>query len=108
MVDHLTGKFAFASSTCDYEIIIQKHNCRPVHTYLYYKNHDVFLQNQTLLSDKTFTGRNIYAGKNVTSEFPSGNYTVKSGKKLVLDAKNEVTLSGEFSVEKGGTLEINK
>lgn len=51
-------------------------------------------------------GRNIYAGKNVTLDYPSGNYTVKSGKKLVLDARNNVTLSGGFTVEKGATLEI--
>lgn len=56
--------------------------------------------------NQTYMGRNIYAGKNVTSDYSSGNYTVKSGKKLVLDARNNVTLSGGFTVEKGATLEI--
>lgn len=107
MVDHLTGTFPFAYSNTDYEVIIQKHNCRPVHIFLSYsKTHDVFLQNQTQYSNETYTGRNIYAGKNVTSDYPSGNYTVKSGKKLVLDARDNVTLSGGFTVEKGATLEI--
>lgn len=48
----------------------------------------------------------LIAGKNVTSDYPSGNYTVKSGKKLILDARDNVTLSGGFTVEKGATLEI--
>lgn len=107
MVEHLAGTFMFAYSDTDYEVIIQKHNCRPVHIFLSYsKTHDVFLQNQTQYGNRTYVGRNIYVGKNVTSDYPSGNYTVKSGKKLILDARDNVTLSGGFTVEKGATLEI--
>ena len=47
-------------------------------------------------------------GKNVTTEIPAGDYVVKSGANLELNSTGNVTLSNGFTVEKGGTLEINK
>ena len=107
MVDHLTGTFTFEYSDCDYEIIIQKHNCRPIYKTLT-NAHDIYLQNQMQTADKSYNGRNIYVGKNVTTEIPAGDYVVKSGANLELNSTGTVTLSGGFTVEKGGTLEINK
>ena len=107
MVDHLTGTFTFEYNDCDYEIIIQKHNCRPIYKTLT-NAHDIYLQNQMQTADKSYNGRNIYVGKNVTTEIPAGDYVVKSGANLELNSTGTVTLSGGFTVEKGGTLEINK
>ena len=59
------------------------------------------------LSYKSYNGRNIYVGKNVTTEIPAGDYVVKSGANLELNSAGTVTLFGGFTVEKGGTLEIN-
>ena len=47
-------------------------------------------------------------GKNVTTEILAGDYVVKSGANLELNSTGNVTLSSGFTVEKGGTLEINK
>ncbi len=107
MVDHLTGTFTFEHSDCDYEIIIQKHNCRPVYKTLT-NAHDIYLQNQVQATDKTYNGRNIYVGKNVTTETSTGDYVVKNGANLELNSTGTVTLSGGFAVEKGATLIINK
>ena len=107
MVDHLTGTFTFEYSDCDYEIIIQKHNCRPVYKTLT-NAHDIYLQNQVQTTDKIYNGRNIYVGKNVTAETPTGDYVVKNGANLELNSTGTVTISGGFTVEKGATLEINK
>ncbi|MBQ8360466.1 MAG: hypothetical protein IJX44_00785 [Bacteroidaceae bacterium] len=107
MVDHLIGTFTFEYSDCDYEIIIQKHNCRPVYKTLT-NAHDIYLQNQVQTTDKIYNGRNIYVGKNVTAEISTGDYVVKSGANLELNSTGNVTLSSGFTVKKGGTLEINK
>ena len=106
MVDHLIGTFTFEYSDCDYEIIIQKHNCRPVYKTLT-NAHDIYLQNQMQTTNKSYYGNNIFVGKNVTTETSTGDYVVKSGANLELNSTGTVTLSGGFTVEKGGTLEIN-
>ena len=55
-------------------------------------------------ADKSYNGRNIYVGKNVTTEIPAGDYVVKSGANLELNSTGTVTLSSGLTIEKGGTL----
>ena len=107
MADHLSGIFTFAYNDCDYQIIILKHNCVPVYKTLADID-NVYLQNQAQTNRKSYNGHNIYAGSNVTTEYPTGNYTIKAGAHLELNYSKTVTLSKGFSIIKGGTLEVNK
>ena len=104
-VEHLTGVYTFPKKDCDYKVIIKRHNCRPIIKEAP-GNSDIYLQNCQQIVDAEYTGRNIYAGKNVTSAKPEGEYVVKNGASLTLEAEGKVTLSSGFSVEKGAVLEI--
>ncbi len=104
-IEHLSGLYTFPKKDSDYKVIIKRHNCRPVIKEAP-GNSDIYLQNCQQSVDAEYTGRNIYAGKDVTTAKPEGEYVVKNGANLTLEVEGQVTLSSGFSVEKGGTLEI--
>ena len=104
-VEHLNGIYTFPKKDCDYKVIIKRHNCRPIIKEAP-GNSDIYLQNCQQIEDVEYIGRNIYAGKNVTSAKSEGEYVVKNGANLTLEAEGQVTLSSGFSVEKGAELEI--
>lgn len=104
-VEHLTGIYTFPKKDCGYKVIIKRHNCRPIIQEAP-GNEDIYLQNCQQAVDAEYSGRNIYAGKNVTTAKSEGEYVVKNGANLTLEAEDKVTLSSGFSVEKGGTLEV--
>ena len=62
---------------------------------------DVYLQNQTVVSNTDFIGKTINAGKNVNSNLPSGNFVISSGTEVNFLATEEIKLSDGFTVESG-------
>ena len=49
----------------------------------------------------------IYVGRNVTTKEDIGNVTVKQGSSLKLKANKEIMIKNGFSVESGGTFEMD-
>lgn len=64
---------------------------------------ELYFQNQTVSVTETHqVYGNIYAGANVTTAVPSGNYVVASGGNVSFRASNGISLEAGFSVQAGG------
>ncbi|MBN1414510.1 MAG: hypothetical protein JW973_05375 [Bacteroidales bacterium] len=85
-----------------YLITITKHNYIP-----YIKNPDnIYIQNETISSDKYIFGKYFYAGSNVTPSKPQGPVYIQSGSAVVFDAENTVSIQGHFEVQTGALFEV--
>lgn len=82
-----------------YYVTVTKHNYIP---YL----SDTYVQNKNLINRSYITGKNIYAGYDVTSCESNGNVIIKNGANVTFNAKQDVNLEGGFEVEAGGTFEV--
>lgn len=92
----------FTSVPKPYLVTITKHNYIP-----YLKNPDnIYIQNESIYSDKYIYGKYFYAGENVTTSKPQGRAIIKNGSNVVFDATNDVNLEGGFEVELGGEFEV--
>lgn len=95
------SSWTFTSVPKPYNVTITKHNYIP-----FLKNPDnVYIQNESIYSDKYIYGTNIYAGEDVTDSTPEGPAIIKSGVHVAFDATNEVSLEAGFEVEVGGEFE---
>lgn len=84
-----------------YIVTVTKHNYIP-----YIKNpSDIYIQNETLNSEKYIYATNFHAGENVTTSKPTGPAIIQNGSNIVFDANNQVNLKGGFSVELGALFE---
>lgn len=94
--------FTFSNVPNPYLVTITKHNYIP-----YLKNPDnIYIQNESIYSDKYIYGKYFYAGENVTTSKPQGPAKIKNGSNVVFDAANDVNLEGGFEVELGGEFEV--
>ncbi len=92
----------FTSVPKPYLVTITKHNYIP-----YLKNPDnIYIQNESIYSDRYIYGKYFYAGENVTTSKPQGPAKIKNGSNVVFDATNDVNLEGGFEVELGGEFEV--
>lgn len=86
-----------------YNISIQKHNC----ALKYYDSYDVYLQNIEFNNGVyRYEGRNIFIGKDVTTEAPQGNVVVKPNTTLTIKGIQSVQTPNNFEVKSGGTFII--
>jgi len=67
---------------------------------------NIYIQNETISSDKYIYGKYFYIGSNVTPSIPEGPVTIQSGSAVTLDADNDVIIQRNFEVETGALFEI--
>ena len=85
-----------------YLVTITKHNYIP-----YLKNPDyIYIQDETITTDKYIYGKYFFAGENVTTSKPEGPAIIESGANVVFDATGDVYLKGGFEVKPGAEFEI--
>lgn len=93
--------YSFYNVPKPYIVTVTKHNYIP-----YVKNpSDIYVQNETLNSEKFIYATNFHAGENVTTSKPTGPVIIQNGSNIVFDANNQVNLKGGFSVELGALFE---
>ena len=68
-------------------------------------NQDVYIQNETISTNRYIGGRNIYIGSNVTTSKPQGNVVIRNNANVVFDAQNVVFDSG-FECALGASFEV--
>ena len=84
-----------------YLITITKHNYIP-----YISDPNLYIQNESINTDRYIYGNNIYAGEIVTTAKPRGPAKILNGSNVTLQASVEVNLEGGFEIEKGAGFEI--
>jgi hypothetical protein len=96
------SSYYFPNPPEPYLVTINKHNYIP-----YIKNPDeIYIQNESIYTQKYIYGINFFAGSNVTDTKPVGPVVIKNGANVVFDADNEVTIEDDFEVEAGADFEI--
>lgn len=68
-------------------------------------NQDVYIQNQTIGSNKYIGGKNIYVGNHVTTSQPAGDVFINNGANVIVDCKN-ITFDSGFECVSGSTYEV--
>jgi hypothetical protein len=63
---------------------------------------DVYIQNETITTNRYIGGRKIYIGRNVTTTIPQGDVSITNGAHVIFDSK-ETTFSSGFTLESGAT-----
>ena len=102
-VDTYNGTSASYHTTADdVRICISRHNYVP---YVTNTINQVYIQNETINADRTYSGNIIKAGKNVTDKKASGNVVINSG--TVNMVGNRVELQAGTKVSKGAVLKID-
>lgn len=66
---------------------------------------DVYIQNETISSDRYIAGKNIYAGSHVTTSKPYGNVLINNGACVIFDCK-EIVLDAGFECAAGASFEV--
>ena len=66
----------------------------------------IFIQNETISSQKLVTGMEVKVGRNVTSTKPEGSVIVTNGGSLHIRSDNGVTLDKDVNIQQGGQLII--
>ena len=71
-------------------------------------NEDVYIQNETISSDRYITGRNIYIGYDVTTTKPYGNVLINGNCTVNCKAAHDVIVTKGFDCVTGSIFEIQK
>ncbi len=69
-----------------------------------YEN-DVYIQNQTISSNKYIGGKNIFVGNHVTNTTPAGDVLINNGANVIFDGQT-VTFDAGFECVGGSTYEV--
>ncbi|GHT35442.1 hypothetical protein FACS189434_13240 [Bacteroidia bacterium] len=69
-------------------------------------NLDVYIQNETITSNRYVGGRYIYVGKNVTSSKSQGDVLINNNANVIFEASESVYLDAGVDVQSGSGLEI--
>lgn len=69
---------------------------------------DVYIQNETIFSNRYIAGKNIYIGKNVITSKPTGDVIIANGANVLFDATEEVYFEQGFECELGSSFEVVK
>lgn len=69
-------------------------------------NQNVYIQNETISTDRYYTGRYIYVGNNVTSSIPQGDVFINNNSKVIFDAEQDVVFDKGFEVSSGSSIEV--
>ncbi|MDR0798179.1 MAG: hypothetical protein LBN18_00235, partial [Dysgonamonadaceae bacterium] len=68
----------------------------------------VYIQNETISTNRYIGGKNIYVGRNVTTSKPQGDVVITSGANVIFDAEENVNFEAGFDCNIGGTFEVIK
>lgn len=66
---------------------------------------DVYIQNETISSNRYIGGRNIFVGNHVTTSKPYGDVFINNGANVIFDCKN-ITFDAGFECLSGSTYEV--
>ena len=88
------------------DVIVLKQNYIPTVYRLYCNG---YLQNKIISQNTEYapTYHKVHVGRDVTDERENGIVVVNTGKKLNLKAKKEIQIKNGFTVESGGTFEMD-
>ncbi len=86
----------------DAHLVLNKHNYVPYDV----TNKTIYIQNETILDNKSYTSDRIEAGYDVTTMKQYGNVRIKKGGSLTLKANYETILKNGFECENGAELII--
>lgn len=104
-LENVTGEYSFYDVTEYNKIIIKKNNCKTIFLNGF---SFVYLQNKDFLAEKTYVGKQIIAGRNITNKTQVGDVVVKNGGTLNLRHSNMTIMEKGIKVEPGGKLTIKK
>ena len=94
IVDSYLGNSVDYTTTADSVIIcIDRQNCIP-YVVTYHKNE--FIQNETITDSRTYVGKNIKVGRNVTTTKPVGD--------VVIDGADIIINGGDVELHPGTTI----
>jgi len=94
--------YTFTNVPQTYLVTITKHDYIP-----YMKDPDnIYIQNETINTDRYIYGVNFFVGENVTNQIPQGPVVIMNSSNVVFDASNDVNLEGGFEVQSGSSFEV--
>ena len=67
---------------------------------------DIYIQNETISSDRYISGENIYVGRAVTTAKPIGNVVINNNARVIFEGTQNVNLEGGFEVNTGSAIEV--
>jgi hypothetical protein len=73
-----------------------------------YGNIDVYIQNETITSNRFVGGRNIYVGHHVTTSKTQGNVLISNNANVIFEASENVVFDAGFECSTGATFEVRK
>ena len=69
---------------------------------------DVYIQNETISTNRYIGGRNIYVGSNVTTTKPQGNVIINNNANVIFDAAEKVVFDAGFKCTLGASYKVLK
>jgi hypothetical protein len=67
---------------------------------------DIYIQYETISSDRYITGENIYVGRTVTTAKPIGDVVINNNAKVIFEGTQNVSFEGGFELNAGSTIEV--
>lgn len=96
------SSYTFTNVPQPYLVTITKHDYIP-----YRKDPDnIYIQDETITTDRYIYGVNFFAGENVTNQLPQGPVVINNNSNVVFDASGDVNLEGGFEVQSGSSFEV--
>jgi hypothetical protein len=102
-VHNLVSTAWFEQPTMDCSICVTKPGYVP---YIMEYKDTIYIQNESLNGNNTFSARNVFIGRDVTTTKPQGPVEIESGN-TIIKAKN-VTIKNNFEVTLGAELNIGQ
>jgi hypothetical protein len=69
-------------------------------------NQNVYIQNETISVNRYYSGKNIYAGRNVNPAATQGDVVIEDGTNVIFNVDEEVHMEGGFEIQTTGSMEI--
>ncbi|GHT68704.1 hypothetical protein AGMMS50239_34340 [Bacteroidia bacterium] len=79
-----------------------------LYNHLYPFNQDVYIQNETITSNRLIEGKNIYVGRAVTATKPQGNVLITNNAQIIFKVAENVFFEAGFESTLGATFEVIK
>lgn len=100
----VNGLFSDTMPTDNTFYVINRHNYVPC--IIKFDSQTHIIQNTSFDFDAYYTGAPLSVGYDITDTINYGNVIVKSGHKLTIERRQNVTIKNGFSVEPGATFQI--
>jgi hypothetical protein len=102
--EHLPSVCLFDTSSDSVLFVLHKQNYKPCYLKAYM---DVFIQNDTIKTNKSFQGSRIYAGKAVTDKYTHGNVVIAQGGRAEILSNKFINLQHGFEVQPKAVLKMD-